>query len=244
MNLPTFDSELENIGNMLKENSTLGMILIDIHSLDTIQTQYDNVLDHSIISAFKDFFISFRGTQIRNDDVMALNIKGGHSYYIFLSKPRIKKVFEINDYENISQRLQYEIDNKLFTNIFPIIKRTFSIKVGYGVCFYNPNINITNTLESLIKTAQSMSVYREIKEEMWKKELLYRLIIEESATILYQPIINLNTQKITGYESFTHGPKNTIFEIPYCLFSFAKDNSLLYELDWLCKKKSIVRPNI
>jgi len=237
--IPTFESKLDIISNILRDNSTLGMILIDVQSLEKIQTQHNDVLNYSLITTFKDFFATFKGTQVRNEDIMTLNIKGGNSYYIFLARPRIKKFFEIDDYENLSQRLQYEIDNNLFTNIFPLIKKTFSVKVGYSVCFYNPDVNITNILEILIKTAQSISTYREIKEEMRKKELFYRLIIEENATILYQPIINLNTHKIIGYESFTHGPKNTIFEIPCCLFNFAKEQGLLHDLDWLCKKNSI-----
>ncbi len=73
------------------------MILIDVQSLEKIQTQHNDVLNYSLITTFKDFFATFKGTQVRNEDIMTLNIKGGNSYYIFLARPRIKKFFEIDD---------------------------------------------------------------------------------------------------------------------------------------------------
>ena len=56
LEIPTFESKLNEISSMLKEYATLGMVLIDVNFLESIQTQYNDMLDHSLITTFKDFF--------------------------------------------------------------------------------------------------------------------------------------------------------------------------------------------
>ena len=55
----------------------------------------------------------------------------------------------------------------------------------------------------------------------------------------YQPIIDGEKKKILGYEALTRGPSNSPLHSPDQMFKVATKFNLLYELEILCRQKSI-----
>jgi EAL domain-containing protein (putative c-di-GMP-specific phosphodiesterase class I) len=109
------------------------------------------------------------------------------------------------------------------------------VNIGYAIAFHNPSIKEERLLQSMIKDAKAIARYRAKRNAMINKENVYELIMHKKLKTVYQPVININTHEVLGYEALSRGPEKTEYENPYILFSIAKDIGLLYELDWLCK---------
>jgi len=73
------------------------------------------------------------------------------------------------------------------------------------------------------------------------EELLEAIIQQDDLTVSFQPIVHLQTQQVYGYEGLIRGPANTVLYAPTRLFEAAARNNLLAELDFLCRKKVIIR---
>lgn len=58
-------------------------------------------------------------------------------------------------------------------------------------------------------------------------------------TSLLQPIYNLATNSVLGYEALVRGPKNTLLHSPYHLFKAADEFGLTTELESLCVTKAV-----
>ena len=95
--IPTFESQIGIIESKLKQDTLLGIVLVDTFYLDNIEIHFSDVIDYSILTSFKEFVKSMQGSFIRKDDLVTINIPDGNKYYIFLSKPRTKNMFEIKD---------------------------------------------------------------------------------------------------------------------------------------------------
>lgn len=68
------------------------------------------------------------------------------------------------------------------------------------------------------------------------RNLLDHLIGQEALTVLFQPIVALDTQAIHGYEGLIRGPENSLLHKPKLLFAAAAKYQRLAELDFLCHK--------
>ncbi|MDF2939050.1 MAG: hypothetical protein K0Q90_4423, partial [Paenibacillaceae bacterium] len=68
---------------------------------------------------------------------------------------------------------------------------------------------------------------------------LKEIIRMENLTVLTQPIMDLRTGEVYGWEILSRGPKNSAFHNPVELFEFADQTALLPELEWLVIQKAV-----
>jgi EAL domain-containing protein (putative c-di-GMP-specific phosphodiesterase class I) len=232
----TFEQSILDIKTRLVKDFKLGMLLIDAGSLRIIEENYGKTIYENIFESLKKTIIKLKEIQrIRKDDIVVINEIEGECFYIFFSRQRNEGKFHISDYEALAERIQTFINNNMFSTIFPLLKEKQRVNVGYAITFNNPSVKEERLLQSLIADARVMAQYQELKNRMSYKEIVYELIIDKKIKTYYQPIVDLNTHAIIGYEALSRGPHDTEYENPYVLFSIAKEIGLLYELDWLCK---------
>src|SRR3712207_9183086 len=60
-------------------------------------------------------------------------------------------------------------------------------------------------------------------------------LTEGALRTLFQPIVDLRTDEVVGYEALTRGPAATGVESPDALFAAARSCRRLAELDWACR---------
>ena len=65
------------------------------------------------------------------------------------------------------------------------------------------------------------------------------IINNKKIKTVFQPIVNLNTSDILGYEALTRGPEGSVLENPQILFAAAKENKMLFELEKICRENAI-----
>jgi EAL domain-containing protein (putative c-di-GMP-specific phosphodiesterase class I) len=70
---------------------------------------------------------------------------------------------------------------------------------------------------------------------------LNSIIANKQVTTVFQPIFNVQTKNILGYEALTRGPVNTEFFSPDVLFHHALEEHRLSELEMLCRDSAITR---
>ncbi|MDF2924278.1 MAG: hypothetical protein K0R57_3192 [Paenibacillaceae bacterium] len=68
---------------------------------------------------------------------------------------------------------------------------------------------------------------------------LEEIIRTENLSVLTQPIIDLKSGEVFGWEILTRGPKNSPFHNPVELFEFADTAQLLPELEWIVILKAL-----
>ncbi|MCK8058390.1 MULTISPECIES: GGDEF domain-containing protein [unclassified Fusibacter] len=71
--------------------------------------------------------------------------------------------------------------------------------------------------------------------------LFHSILIEESVTTFYQPIVSLKTANVMGYEALSRGPQNTEFYSPIEMIKAAHEHDKLWELEMLFRQKALER---
>ncbi|MDD5067823.1 MAG: EAL domain-containing protein [bacterium] len=238
--IPTYEEEFSHIKEYLAKDNNLKLIMIDASKINKIEQDYGKKIYSSVLDTLSKVIAEMRKKLIRREDIIAINHVNGDTFYIFLSRYRKEKHFQMGDLESVADRVQHYVNEKMFITVYSLLKRRPRINVGYAITIYNPLIQEERLIDKLIQDARTMTDYREFKTYMRNKEKLQELILKQEIKTIYQPIVNLKTHEIIGYEALSRGPRNTEYENPFILFNIAEETGLIFELDSLCRKKAFL----
>jgi EAL domain-containing protein (putative c-di-GMP-specific phosphodiesterase class I) len=65
------------------------------------------------------------------------------------------------------------------------------------------------------------------------------LVLDRKVTSVYEPIVDVNTRTVFGYEALARGPEGSDLRSPLTLFGIAEKEDLVFELDCLCRASGL-----
>src|SRR3954452_16006985 len=68
---------------------------------------------------------------------------------------------------------------------------------------------------------------------------LRQILADEAVRSVYQPIVDLDTAEVVGYEALARGPQGSPLERPDRLFATAHACGLVSELEWACRAAAL-----
>ncbi|MEA2461276.1 MAG: hypothetical protein QOH90_1453 [Actinomycetota bacterium] len=71
------------------------------------------------------------------------------------------------------------------------------------------------------------------------KNFLDDILFERAIHTLFQPIVNLKTAEVAGYEALSRGPVGSRLERPDLLFDAARSYGRVGDLDWVCRATAL-----
>jgi EAL domain-containing protein (putative c-di-GMP-specific phosphodiesterase class I) len=238
--IPSYYELINEIKSSLINNFVLGALYINCSSLNKIEKLFGKKIYSDVLENIKGVIIDMKGREMRHDDIIASVAPEIDEFLVFLSGKRGDRPFYPTDIGSLCARVLESLNNSLFLVTFPYLKDRPKIVVGYAVALYNPLIQNERLINKLIEDAKLMSKYMEFRRLMRNKEKIQELIMKEEIRTLFQPIICFTDNKIIGYEALSRGPEGTEYENPYLLFDAAAEVELMFELDRLCKKKTLL----
>jgi EAL domain-containing protein (putative c-di-GMP-specific phosphodiesterase class I) len=236
LQLPTMIKEYPNLERVFIANQYLACITVQVSHLQKIEYQYGSDLYGKMLSNITDLLKDLKKSTFRNDDIFVLDLVELDTFVIFLSTPREKSTRILEHLEPIAERARVHIEQEIFRMFYPYLKEYSRPAIGYGLIIKNPMINNMRLIMQLINDSREMGTFLRQKHEYNSRYTLQKIIIERQINSVFQPIVDLDTLEIIGYEALSRGPVDTEFASPLLLFTFAAGCGLSFELDRLCRK--------
>src|SRR5262249_11272249 len=143
--------------------------------------------------------------------------------------------------EIVADRIASWLDRQLASDVYDLLHATPRTAVGYARVLLNPMIKPERLVAKLIDEASESAELSRRRRLSRDKERLQQIILADGLRTHYQPIVNLDSAEIFGFEALTRGPRKTPLESPLALFASAEDVDLLFELDRACFAGAIKR---
>jgi EAL domain-containing protein (putative c-di-GMP-specific phosphodiesterase class I) len=229
----------DHLGSLLESNHTLSALYIDCSRISDIEKFHGKKIYVDVLKKIHKKLVNLKGKEIRKDDIIVSNISRVDDIIIFLSHKREDRKFFPTDLENLCDRLTDSLNDKFFSITFPYLRGRPKIVIGYAITIHNPLVRDERLINKLVDDAKIMANYQKFKRLMRNKEKLQELILKESITTVFQPIVDFEKHEILGYEALSRGPTGTEYENPYLLFDAATETELVFELDRLCRQKAL-----
>jgi EAL domain-containing protein (putative c-di-GMP-specific phosphodiesterase class I) len=237
--IPALPDVMRQAASLLSRNRSLAVLYINCSRTNKIENLCGKKTYLDIMRKIQDVITGMKGNQIRQDDLIVANNTGSDEFTIFLSGKRTEMDYCPFDLESLCERVTAYLNQTVFPITFPYLRGNPKISIGYAVVIHNPLMREERLLNKVVEDAKTMCNFFEFKRLMRYKEKLQELILKESVRTIFQPIVDFTRNEILGYEALSRGPEDTEFENPYILFDAAAESDLLFELDRLCRKKSL-----
>ena len=238
VNLPTIIKEYENIENIFVKLEYMACITIQVEALSTVEYRYGSNSYNHLRSQLAETIKSIKDKNFREKDILVMDLYDTDTFIIFLSAPREDKSKLIYHLEDISERIRIILEQRVFRILYPYLKNNVRPNIGYALEIKNPMVNNMRLIRQLVRNSKQMGVFMTSRRKYISRYRLQKLIIEKDLQIVFQPIVNLETFEIIGYEALSRGPSETEFTNPKMLFFVATECGLSFELDRVCRKKA------
>lgn len=236
LELPTLIKEYGEVERIFADIQYLACLTVRVDHLNKVECLYGSDAYGKMLSKITDMLKSLKKKVFRHEDIFIVDLVDVDSFVIFLAPPREKKTQLLDHLERIADRVRINLEREIFHLFYPYLKEYSRPKIGHALTIKNPMINTMRLIMQLINNSKRMGEFTADKQEYISKYNLQKIIIEKKIKTLFQPIVNMTTLEIFGYEALSRGPKKTEFASPLILFILASESGLSFELDRLCRK--------
>ena len=239
--IPTYHERLVHLTEQVREHGHLGLVLIDASELAQVEHDYGSRAFEQVLSAVSGLVSELQGAEVRTSDLLALNERGGNAFLLFLAprrgpeenRPRIGAL------EAICQRVGDELNRKLAGFTSPYLRGKRKVTTGYALVFHNPLIMAERMIARLVGEAWESVRIQKMQVDFQTRCRLQDVLLGHQITTVFQPIVDLKTGVIHGFEALSRGPAGTQQHSPMNLFEAAEATDLVFELDRHCRRRAL-----
>jgi EAL domain-containing protein (putative c-di-GMP-specific phosphodiesterase class I) len=240
--IPTYRDRLPELTEQLRAHGHLGLVLVDASQLAQVEHDYGSQAFEQVLSMVTSLVTELRGKGVRNNDLLALNDRGGNAFLIFLSprrKDKEERAARLGDIETVAQRVGDHLNRNLAGLSSPYLRGRGHVSVGYAVVFHNPLMMPERVISRLVRDAEDSARIQKEQADFQTRCQLQDVLLANEIHTVFQPIVELKSGRRLGFEALSRGPAGTAQSMPTNLFEAAKEAELTFELDRHCRRRAL-----
>ena len=236
-----YHERLPDLERELAERGSLGVLVLDASAFSTIEDEYGTPAYEEVRQRVFKILEESRGKDYRQGDILCLDRPRGLRFLFLLDRKRRRSVaLSVADLRTARGRVVSSLVPNLSRAAFPYIKTAPRLDVGHGLAVHNPLLHPERVIERAVEEAVSLAAHLRRAEELLVLERLQDILLRERVVTAYQPILRMQEGTIMGFEALSRGPRGSGLEGADALFGAATANSLLVELDRLCRRRALL----
>ncbi len=230
---------LDAIAERLVSDAALGLVVVDASPLCPIERLYGARPFREALETLSQRAQARVARQFGQGFSMSSGSMEEEQLLFFLHRPRRDTSFYLQTLPQLANELRDYISLCLSRIVYPYLMDPSEVAVGCGMVFHRPFQRPETQLRHLVESTLSAARFEVERVSRERSNLLERIILEETLRTVYEPIIDLTSHGLIGYEALTRGPVDTGLESPQKLFSIAYRTNLEYELDSVCRRLAL-----
>ncbi|MFH2099326.1 MAG: EAL domain-containing protein, partial [Pseudomonadota bacterium] len=221
LKLPTVIREYEKVEAILNDLLYMACITVQIEQLSRIEYLYGSNSYTHLLSTITSILKTTKDREFRGQDIFVVDLYDADTFVIFLSAPREDRTRLVYHLEDIAERIRLRLESEVFNLLYPYLKEYCRPNIGYALEIKNPMVSNMRLIRQLVRNAKKMGEFMAAKQDYTARYALQRIIIEQDLHTVFQPIVELSSLEIIGYEALSRGPSNTVFTSPTLMFLLA-----------------------
>jgi len=235
-----FGTALSRIATHFTLEGALGMIAVDASGFEGIERSYGGDAFECAMNNLGALITDLIGDRLGIDDMVVAGETGRSEMLVLLFREPDEVEFYKRELPDLRRILQDGIVRRGDRVAYPHMKVAPRLHVGMSASLRNPTIGAENQIRAALEEARADALLDARLEQRAKRRQLFELVIEGQIRSVYEPIVEVNTRTVYGYEALARGPEGTELYSPMALFAMATEQDLLFQLDCLCRKSGLV----
>jgi EAL domain-containing protein (putative c-di-GMP-specific phosphodiesterase class I) len=237
--LTSLGEEIRRMAECFEEDGALGVILVDARGLGPIEHQYGGDAFHHAMSNLGQLVRELVADRLSVNDSVVAGETGRNEIAIFLFRGDDEVDFFKRDLDRIRRRVNHGLEQRGHRAGYPYMKSVPPFLVGTGTALRNPTTRSELQIRQALESAREhIDLVARLESRRRRKEL-FELVIERKIYSVYEPIVDVHTRTVFGYEALARGPHGTDLHSPMKLFTLAGEQDFIFQLDSLCRRSGL-----
>jgi len=236
--LPTLSVLLPHIRKILAQRKGVGLLAVSIAQFSKLEEIYGWESFDEIVRGVAACLKATKDASLRKEDALAELTVNGNIFVLILAPPRTRRRIASRDLDTLKRRVSKRLETYLGDTMNPELLRRFGYFIGAAVMRRDPSVRVERLVYRTIDEALAAAASDQEKTVRLRARQLKAVIDGKRISTVYQPILDLGTQTVIGYEAFSRGPKGPL-ESPDTLFQVAYEADSIWQLERVCWARAL-----
>jgi EAL domain-containing protein (putative c-di-GMP-specific phosphodiesterase class I) len=236
--LPTLPVLLPHIRKVLAQGKGLGILAVSIAQVSKLEEIYGWESFDEIVRGVAACLKATKDAALRKEDALAELTVNGNIFVLILGPPRSRRYISSRDLFALKHRVSKRLETYLGDTMSPELLRRFGYFIGAAVLKKDSAVRVERMVYRTIDEALAGAASEQEKTLRQRARQLKDVIEHKRIASLYQPILDVTTRRVIGYEAFSRGPKGNL-ESPGVLFQVASETELTWQLERVCRERAL-----
>jgi EAL domain-containing protein (putative c-di-GMP-specific phosphodiesterase class I) len=237
--LPSFGEALSRITAHFTLEGALGLLLIDAGGFAEIERAYGADAHQRAMSGLGSLVGGLIGHRLGLNDLVLAGETGRNEVLILIFREADEVEFYKRELPDLRAALAEGLGSRAARIGYPYLKNPAVLHIGTGASLRNPTIGAETQVRAALEEARSEAELNARLAGRRRRRQLFELVLEGRVTSVYEPIVDVATRTVFGYEALARGPEGSELHSPLALFATATEEDLLFQLDGLCRQSAL-----
>jgi EAL domain-containing protein (putative c-di-GMP-specific phosphodiesterase class I) len=236
---PSLGAELSRIAQQFEEDGALGLLLVDAAPLAHIELRYGAAAYRGSLSALSALVEELIGEHLHVTDLIVAGESGRHELVVLMFRPPSEATFYKRELEEVGMALAQGLESRGNRVGYPYTRGLGPLEVGVSKALRNPTVREETQVRAAIEDAREHLQLRARLAARRRRSQIFELLVEGQIYSVYEPIVEVETRTVFGYEALARGPDGSELHSAAKLFARAAEQDLLFQLDCLCRQRGL-----
>jgi EAL domain-containing protein (putative c-di-GMP-specific phosphodiesterase class I) len=230
---------LPRIASRFTRGGALGVVVVDAAALRPVEGQYGGDALRRVMDALGSFVADALGDALGIDDLVVGGETGRSEIVVLVFRDASEVDFYRRELPELRRRIADSLARRGQRIAYPYLRETLALPVGTGAALRNPTITAETQLVAALAEAREEAGLTSLVAARRRRQRLFDLVLSRQVTSVYEPIVEVESRTVFGYEALARGPEGSELHSPRALFATATEQDLLFQLDCLCRQSGL-----
>jgi EAL domain-containing protein (putative c-di-GMP-specific phosphodiesterase class I) len=237
--LPSLGESLADIAVHFEANGALGLIVIDAAALAEVERSFGCEALERATNSLGAQVADLIGDRLGISDLIVSGETGRNEIIVLLFREPDEIEFYRRELPVLVRTLGQGFGRPGLRVGYPYLRRATRLAIGSAAALRNPTNAPETQLRAAIEDARDDAELSERIAARRRRQRLFDLVLEGQVRSVYEPIVDVSSHTVFGYEALARGPEGSELYSPAALFASAEEGDLLFQLDCLCRKSAL-----
>lgn len=237
--VPSLGESLPRIAERFSGYGALGLVVIDAQPLAEIERDYGYEAYCRSLGSLGALAESLIQDRLSGDEMLVTGETGHHELVVLLFRSPADAEFYRAEIPLFVEGLAESLARHGHRVVYPYCRKAPIFGIGFTGTLRNPHFGVATQLRASLEEAREDARLGARIEARRRRKQLTGIVLAGEITSVYEPIVDVASKTVFGYEALARGPEGSDFHSPMSLFHAAESEGLVFELDCLCRRSGI-----
>ncbi|MDI6711509.1 MAG: EAL domain-containing protein [Bacillota bacterium] len=230
----------DRLQQQMQEGWPAGVLFFDIVHFFEFEQLYGEVLAQRVIELLRNALDEKVPDFLPDTEILAVENLWGDDFAVVFVPPGEPNRSRLSD---LAVALKVALQHRLNQDVLRVTGQGLELHVGYALLPPRAggwgNGGLEKRLYAAVREAQQVAKGKLDLETLQLLDEFRGILDRRLITVVYQPVVNLASGTVLGWEALARGPEDSHFRTPDVLFNFAEEAGLLFSLERVCREQAL-----